>query len=79
MFLFRKMDSINIKVRALNAGGYDATISDGTMTVYNNYGSTREAAEEMARYQLRKYKADSGKPRTSYHDFTTQARRNKNN
>jgi hypothetical protein len=70
MLLFRKKDNIKIKVRALNAGGYDATISDGTMTVFQNYGSTREAAEEMARYQLRKYKADADKPRTSYHDFT---------
>jgi hypothetical protein len=70
MFQFGRKNRINIKVRALVAGGYDATISDGTLTVFNNYGSTREAAEEMARYQLRKYQAEEGKPRASYFDFT---------
>ncbi|MBY0099445.1 hypothetical protein [Mesobacillus maritimus] len=44
-----------VKYRVLDLGdSYEANASDGNIAVWNCYGSTPEAAKEMAEFQLRR-------------------------
>ncbi|PAE33333.1 hypothetical protein [Bacillus sp. 7884-1] len=46
---------VKVKVYHYNEDSYVATATDGERTVCECYGSTREAAEEMARLKLRHF------------------------
>ena len=56
MLQFRKKDRLKVKVWTAEEDGYVAMASDGDRAVWNCYGSTREAAKEMAINKLRIYK-----------------------
>jgi hypothetical protein len=77
MLLFRKKDRVKVTVHHFGADGFMASAYDGKLGVHNCYGSSREAAEEMARVQLRQFqeRERNGIRKPVTHDFRTQARR----
>jgi hypothetical protein len=75
LFLFRKKERVKVTVHQFGVDWYMASAHDGTKGVHNCYGSTREAAEAMARLRLKLFQEDTT-PRKITLDLTTQNRRN---
>jgi hypothetical protein len=53
---------IDVRVIRTDENEYVAIAFDGTYGVYNNYGSTPEAAKEMALWNLKKWYKDGKTP-----------------
>ncbi|MEH7439548.1 hypothetical protein V7182_18890 [Neobacillus drentensis] len=58
MLLFRRKNRIKVTIFYNGDGGYKAMATDGKLGVYNCYGSTKEAAKEMALFKLRKFQEE---------------------
>ena len=58
MFTFHRKRRIKVKLLPLAFGGYEASATNGRMTVYQCYGSTKEAAIEMALWRFKEFYND---------------------
>jgi hypothetical protein len=58
MFFLRRKKRIKVRTSLAENGGYYASATNGYMSVYDSYGSTKEAAIEMALFRLRKFEEE---------------------
>jgi hypothetical protein len=56
--VFRRKKRVKVTIFYNDIDGYRAMATDGERTVYNCYGSTKEAAKEMAIFKLRKFQEE---------------------
>jgi hypothetical protein len=57
VFLFRRKNRVKVTVFK-DGDGYNAMATDNKLGVYNCYGSTEEAAKEIALYKFRKFQEE---------------------
>jgi hypothetical protein len=56
--LFQRKNRVKVKVFYLGNDNYGAMATDGERSVWNCYGTTKEAVKEIALYRLRKFKVE---------------------
>ncbi|WP_180229971.1 hypothetical protein [Bacillus sp. AFS073361] len=54
-----RIKRVKVKVWYHGENNYNAMATDGKLSVFSCYGTTREAAEEMARYRLRIFQEEA--------------------
>jgi hypothetical protein len=68
MFLFQKKNRIKIEVCEWH-DGFRASAYDGKCSIHSCFGTTPEAAEEMARLKLKQFQEDKTQRKIDF-DFT---------
>lgn len=53
-----KRNNVKVKVYHVSNECFSAWATDGKLNVYNCYGSTKEAAKEMALFKLNKFQEE---------------------